>query len=139
MPRDSRVFVGQVDLELSHSIEKIVDTDGCFVHILYMFIINEQETIVNKNDILWCFEHYEEKLEKSRRFDYQVDIEGESLKFEEAGAYLIGLDLSEILLLKTKESICLFLRQFNDLYCPPVNNLLRSSRFIGNEEKFVVR
>jgi hypothetical protein len=67
-----------------------------------MFIINEQETIVNKNDILWCFEHYEEKLEKSRRFDYQVDIEGESLKFEEAGAYLIGLDLSGILLLKPK-------------------------------------
>lgn len=86
-------------------------------------------------DIWFCLKYYEENGGTTRRFDCaDVTVEGEWLTFEEAGAYLIGLDLKAIITPEAKKAACTFLTLFRSLYSPAANILLGILNLLGNGE-----
>jgi len=56
-----------------------------------------EERARDLSDILYCFEHYEQSANTSRRFDYAgAEVEGSPLTFDEAGAYLLGTEVARL-------------------------------------------
>jgi len=88
-------------------------------------------------DITYCLEHYEEAPLSDRRYELVGKfLQGLTLKYEEAGAYLLGRDLSQIAEPESNEMVRSFLHQFEDPYCEPIGIVLREQqRFGGNADR----
>jgi predicted nucleotidyltransferase len=86
-------------------------------------------------DMVYCFEHYEESIEESRRFDLAgVEIKGEPVEFEEAGAYLLGLEVAKLARPSSLVAVHQFLEVVSDEFTRPIVQILREEgRILDNE------
>ena len=83
-------------------------------------------------DILYCFEHYEQNPGESRRFDYAAaEVEGKALTYEEAGAYLLGMEVGALAKHNSLTIVRQFLDSIPDEFAPAIFQIL-------SEEKRVV-
>lgn len=86
-------------------------------------------------DMAYCFEHYEEALEGSRRFDLAgTMVEGQPVQFEEAGAYLLGTEVAKLAKPKSLRAIRSFLDGIQDEYARPISQIIYQERRIANAE-----
>lgn len=86
-------------------------------------------------DVVFCFEHYEEVLEGSRRFDLTgVTVDGHPVQFEEAGAYLLGIDVAKLARPKSLVAVRKFLDMFSDEYARPISQILTEERRLADNE-----
>jgi len=76
-------------------------------------------------DILYVLEHYEEVSISERRFEI---LEAPNLSYEERGAYLLGMELRNILAYEEVEMVLLFLEDFKNKFSVPVQTLSREAR-----------
>jgi predicted nucleotidyltransferase len=83
-------------------------------------------------DILYCFEHYETRPGESRRFDLAgTVVNSVPLMFDEAGAFLLGIEVATL----AKPNSLIFARRFVDMFS---NEFVRPVSQILAEEKRLV-
>ncbi len=94
-----------------------------------------EERARDLGDMVYCFEHYEESVEESRRFDLAgVEVEGQPVEFEEAGAYLLGLQLAKLARPSSLVAVHQFLELITDEFARPIVQILREEgRILDNE------
>lgn len=86
-------------------------------------------------DVVYCFEHYEEALEGSRRFNLAgTMVEGQPVQFEEAGAYLLGTEVAKVAKPKSLGAIRSLLDGIQDEYARPISQIIYQERRIANDE-----
>ncbi len=86
-------------------------------------------------DVVYCFEHYEETLGESRRFDLTgITVEGQPLQFGEAGAYLLGIDVAKLAKPKSLMAVHKFLDRIPEEYARPIGQILHQERRIADKE-----
>jgi len=94
-----------------------------------------QERAKDLADVVHCFEHYEESLEGSRRFDVAgVTVEGQPVRFDEAGAFLLGAELATLARPKSLVTVRGFLERVPDEYAMPISQILAEERRAGDNE-----
>lgn len=82
-------------------------------------------------DVVYCFEHYEEHPERSRRFELVgVTAEGQPVRFEEAGAYLLGIEVAKLAKPRSLIAIGKFLDRIPDEYARAISQILSEERRI---------
>jgi len=86
-------------------------------------------------DMVYCFEHYEESIEDSRRFELVgVEAERQPVAFEEAGAYLLGIEVANLAKPESLVAIHRFLDMITDEFARPIVQILREERRIFDNE-----
>jgi hypothetical protein len=82
------------------------------------------------------FERYEE--DDGRRFEaIGATVDDAPITFEEAGAYLVGVDAARLARPKSREVIRAFLTGFTDEYAQPVNRVLAEEQRSHSERRRV--
>jgi predicted nucleotidyltransferase len=80
-------------------------------------------------DILYCFDHYEENAEESRRFDYAgAEVESKAVTYEEAGAYLLGLEVAALAKPGSLNIVRRFLDSIRDEFAPAISQILSEEK-----------
>lgn len=80
-------------------------------------------------DILYCFEHYEQNLGESRRFDYAAaEVEDKALTYEEAGAYLLGMEVGALAKHGSLNIVRRFLDSIRDEFAPAISQILSEEK-----------
>ncbi len=94
-----------------------------------------EERARDLGDMVYCFEHYEESVEESRRFDLVgVEAEGQPVEFEEAGAYLLGVEVAKLARPSSLVAVHQFLDVITDEFARPIVQILREEgRILDNE------
>jgi len=85
-------------------------------------------------DLIDAFTRYEE--ESDRRFElFDVSVDSLPLRFEEAGAYLLGTDVAALAAPKTRSVIQAFLAGLTDEYSRPIGQALMEEKRTGSDER----
>ena len=85
-------------------------------------------------DLVDAFERYEE--DDGRRFELVgATVDDAPVAFEEAGAYLLGVDAARLARPKSREVIRAFLTRFTDEYAGPVSRVLAEEKRIHSEDR----
>ena len=87
-------------------------------------------------DIVYCFEEYEAAPGQSRRFDHAgTEVDGEAVTFEEAGAFLLGMEVAVLAKPKSVEIVRRFLSTIPDGFARPVSQILSEEKRLVDTEK----
>lgn len=87
-------------------------------------------------DLVEAFERYEE--DDHRRFELiNTAVDDAPIAFEDAGAYLLGLDTARLVRPKSREVIRAFLARFTDEYAAPVSRVLAEEQRTHSEGRRV--
>ncbi|MFQ5791347.1 MAG: hypothetical protein ACE5JI_12820 [Acidobacteriota bacterium] len=85
-------------------------------------------------DLAYCCEHYEEGGE--RRFELSgLSADGELVQFEDAGAFLLGLDVAELAKEKALLAVRAFVHTISDEYAGAINKILNEERRLDDAEE----
>jgi predicted nucleotidyltransferase len=89
----------------------VVSIPGLILTKVVAYMDRPAERARDLIDILYCFEHYEQTAGESRRFVHAgTQVEGEAISYEEAGAFLLGIEVAAL----AKPSSCDIVRRFLD-------------------------
>lgn len=95
-----------------------------------------EERARDLSDVVRYFEHYEEGDGESRRFEVgEVTVEARPVEFEEAGAYLLGIEVAELAKPKSLIPVRKFVTEFSDEYARPILQVMREEGRILNNER----
>ena len=92
------------------------------------------ERVRDLRDIVDHFEHYQEDGERRFEIGIDVTIDGESLEYEYASAYLLGLDVAAISTNKSVAAVRRLLGIIADEYAAPIRQILSAERRIETAE-----
>lgn len=113
----------------------VVPIPGMMLLKLVAYQDRPEERARDLTDVVYCFEHYEERLETSRRFDLiGITVEGQQLQFEEAGAYLLGIEVAGLARPRSLVAVRKFLDRISDEYARPISQILIEERRIADTE-----
>lgn len=135
----------QEALECAHDEEvapgltlPVVSIPGLILTKIVAYLDRPEERTRDLVDILYCFEHYEQAAQTSRRFDRAgTVVEGSLLTYEEAGAYLLGTEVACL----AKPNSFVVVRQFlnkllADEYTRPVSQIIAEEhRLLDSEQR----
>lgn len=80
-------------------------------------------------DILYCFGHYETALGESRRFDHAgTQVNDKPLAYEEAGAFLLGIEVAALAKPKSLAIVRRFHGTISDEFARPISQILTEER-----------
>ncbi|MFQ5848910.1 MAG: nucleotidyl transferase AbiEii/AbiGii toxin family protein [Candidatus Methylomirabilales bacterium] len=126
----------QVEVAPGFSL-RVVTIPGLVLLKIVAYQDRPEERARDLSDIVHCFEHYEEAIEGSRRFDLAGGtVDGEPVAFEEAGAYLLGIEVAGLARPRSLLAVTRFLDMIPDAYARPISQLLSGERrFLNNESR----
>jgi predicted nucleotidyltransferase len=130
-------FAGSVEHEIASGLRVRVVTPPALV-ILKIIAYQDRPHERSKDlvNLVEAFERYEE--EDTRRFELvNARVDDAPIAFEEAGAYLLGIDASRLARPKSREVISAFLTKFTDEYAEPVSRTLAEEQRIHSERRRV--
>ncbi len=115
---------------------RVVPIPGLVLLKIVAYQDRPEERARDLSDVVYCFEHYEEDIAQSRRFNLVgVDVIGEPVEFEEAGAYLLGADMARLAGPRSLFAVRRFLEMIPDEYSRPISQILREERRMVNNER----
>ncbi len=88
-------------------------------------------------DILYCFEHYETATSENRRFDHAgTQVNDKPLSYEEAGAFLLGIEVAVLAKPKSLAIVRRFYGAIADEYARPISQILTEGRhFVDSDAR----
>jgi predicted nucleotidyltransferase len=88
-------------------------------------------------DILYCFAHYDTRQGESRRFDLAgTVVNGVPLMFDEAGAYLLGIEVTALAKPNSLIIARRFVEIFSDEFARPISQILaEEKRLMDNDAR----
>lgn len=115
---------------------RVVPIPGLVLLKLVAYQDRPEERARDLTDVVYCFEHYEGRIEESRRFDLTgVTVEGQPIQFDEAGAYLLGTEVAGLARPKSLDAVSRFLKILADEYAKPIGQILTQERSFTNNER----
>lgn len=124
------------DEEIAQDLKlPVVTIAGLVLTKVIAYMDRPQERARDLIDILYCFEHYEATGEQSRRFDYAgTMLDGEELAYEEAGAFLLGIEVAALAKSESLDIVLRFLDSIRDEFAPAVSQILTGEkRFVDTD------
>lgn len=113
----------------------VVTIPGLVLLKIAAYLDRPAERARDLTDIVLCLEHYEGNGGENRRFSLAgVEVEGQPIQFDEAGAFLVGADLAGLATERSKAEIRRFLGLLPDEYARPINQILREEARVLDEE-----
>lgn len=114
---------------------RVVPIPGLVLLKIVAYQDRPEERARDLSDVVYCFEYYEEDIVQSRRFDLVgVDVIGEPVEFEEAGAYLLGTEVARLASPKSLLAARRLIDMIPDEYSRPISQILREERRMINNE-----
>ncbi|MCI0484937.1 MAG: nucleotidyl transferase AbiEii/AbiGii toxin family protein [candidate division NC10 bacterium] len=114
---------------------RVVPIPGLVLLKIVSYQDRPEERARDLSDVVYCFEHYEEDIVQSRRFDLVgVDVIGEPVEFEEAGAYLLGTEVARLASPRSLLAARRLIDMIPDEYSRPISQILREERRMINNE-----
>lgn len=114
----------------------VVTVPGLILLKVVSYLGRPEERTRDLLDIVYCFEQYESAVGQSRRFDYcaGVEVDEKSITFEEAGAFLLGIEVAGVARPKSLQVVRGFLDGVSDEYAKPIGQILaQEKRILDNE------
>ncbi len=116
----------------------VVTIPGLVLLKIVSYLDRPEERARDLIDIVYCFEQCEKAPGRSRRFDHAVgtEVDGKEVTFEEAGAYLLGIEVARL----AKPNSLLVVRRFSntipDEYARPIAQILtEEGRLLDSQER----
>jgi predicted nucleotidyltransferase len=96
-----------------------------------------EERTRDLSDVVRYFEHYEGGNGEGRRFEIgEVTVEARPVEFEEAGAYLLGIEVARLAKPKSLIAVRTFVKEFSDEYARPILQIMKEEgRILNNESR----
>jgi predicted nucleotidyltransferase len=114
----------------------VVTIPGLVLTKVVAYMDRPEERVRDLIDILYCFEHYEATGGQSRRFDHAAtEVDGKAVTFEEAGAFLLGMEVAVLAKPKSVEIVRRFLSTIPDGFARPVSQILSEEKRLADSEK----
>ena len=114
----------------------VVTVPGLILLKMVSYLSRPEERARDLLDIVYCFEQYESAVGQSRRFDYcaGVEMDNKPITFEEAGAFLLGIEVAGVARPKSLQVVRRFLDGVSDEYAKPIGQILtQEKRMLDNE------
>jgi predicted nucleotidyltransferase len=115
----------------------VVTIPGLVLTKIIAYLDRPEERARDLIDILYCFQHYETKPGASRRFDLaDVQANDKPLSYEDAGAYLIGIEIAALAKPNSLAAVHQFVQRMSDEFARPIGQLLaQERRLVDNEHR----
>lgn len=116
----------------------VVTIPGLVLTKVVAYLDRPEERARDLIDIVYCFEQYETAVGLSRRFDHSVgvEVEGKPITFEEAGAFLLGMEVADLAKPNSLLLVRRFLEKISDEYARPIAQILaEEGRLLDSEER----
>jgi predicted nucleotidyltransferase len=121
-------FAASVEREVAPGLRvRVVTAPALVILKIVAYQDRPYERGKDVGDVVEVFERYEE--DDGRRFEaIGATVHDAPITFEEAGAYLVGVDAARLARPKSREVIRAFLARFTDEYAEPVSRVLAEER-----------
>jgi len=88
-------------------------------------------------DMIYCFERYEQAAGESRRFDHAgTEVEGKTVTYEEAGAFLLGIEVATLAKPMSLDIVRHFLGVIQNEFAIPISQILsEEKRLVDSDER----
>lgn len=107
----------------------VVSIPGLILTKVVAYMDRPAERARDLIDMLYCFERYELASGESRRFDYAgTEVEGKGVTYEEAGAFLLGIEVATLAKPKSLDVVWRFLNMIPDEFARPISQILSEER-----------
>jgi predicted nucleotidyltransferase len=128
-------FAASVEREVAPGLRvRVVTAPALVVLKIVAYQDRPHERGKDVADVVEVFERYEE--DDARRFELiGTAVDGAPIAFEEAGAYLLGIDAARLARPKSREVIGAFLARFTDEYAEPVSRVLAEEKRIHSDDR----
>lgn len=115
----------------------VVTIPGLVLLKIVSYLDRPEERARDLIDILYCFEQYEKSVGQSRRFDYAgIGVDGKEVTFDEAGAFLLGVEVAALARPNSLSLVRRFLDNISDEYARPIAQILtEQKRLLDSEER----
>ncbi len=115
----------------------VITIPGLVLTKVIAYMDRPEERVRDLIDTLYCFEHYEMATRQSRRFDTAgADVDGSAVTFEEAGAFVLGMEVAALAKPKSLEIVHHFLDMISDEFARPVSQILsEEKRLVDSKER----
>jgi len=128
-------FAAAVEREIAPELRvRVVTAPALVILKIVAYQDRPHERSKDLADLVDAFERYEE--DDGRRFELVgATVDDAPIAFEEAGAYLLGVDAARLARPKSREVIRAFLTRFTDEYAGPVSRVLAEEKRIHSEDR----
>jgi predicted nucleotidyltransferase len=115
----------------------VVTIPGLVLTKIVAYMDRPQERARDLIDILYCFEHYEETAGQSRRFDHAgTMIDDKEVAYEDAGAFLLGIEVKALAKPESLEIVLRFLASIRDEFAPAISQILtEEKRLVDTDDR----
>ena len=115
----------------------IVSIPGLILTKIVAYMDRSAERARDLIDILYCFEQYEQTAGESRRFVYAgTQVEGGAITYEEAGAFLLGIEVATLAKPSSRDIVRRFLDGIPDEFAPAVSQILsEEKRLVDSDDR----
>lgn len=115
----------------------VVTIPGLVLTKVIAYMDRPEERARDLIDIFYCFEHYETAPGQSRRFDHAgTGVEDRPLTYEEAGAFLLGIEVADLAKPKSLDIVRRFLDIIRDEFARPISQILtEEKRLVESDER----
>jgi len=130
-------FAASVEREVAPGLSvRVVTAPALVVMKIVAYQERPHERGKDVADVVEVFERYEE--DDGRRFELiGATVDDAPIAFEEAGAYLVGVDAAPLARPKSREVIRAFLIGFTDEYAEPLSRVLAEEKRVHSEDRRV--
>lgn len=130
-------FAASVEREVAQGLSvRVVTAPALVILKIVAYQDRPHERGKDVADVVEVFERYEE--DDDRRFDLiGATVDDTPIAFEEAGAYLVGVDAARLARPKSREVIRVLLTRFTDEYAEPVSRVLAEEKRTHSEDRRV--
>ena len=115
----------------------VVSIPGLILTKVVAYMDRPAERARDLIDMLYCFERYEQAAGESRRFDHAgTEVEGKTLTYEEAGAFLLGIEVAALAKPKSLDIVRRFLGMFQNEFARPISQTIsEEKRLVDSDER----
>jgi len=115
----------------------VVSIPGLILTKVVAYMDRPAERARDLIDMLYCFERYEQAAGESRRFDHAgTEVEGKTLTYEEAGAFLLGIEVAALAKPKSLDIVRRFLGMFQNEFARPITQTIsEEKRLVDSDER----
>jgi predicted nucleotidyltransferase len=115
----------------------VVTIPGLVLTKVIAYLDRPEERARDLIDILYCFEHYETNPGASRRFELpESQVNDALLKYEEAGAFLLGIELAALAKPNSLATVRRFVETISDEFVRPISQILaEEKRLVDNDAR----
>jgi predicted nucleotidyltransferase len=107
----------------------VVSIPGLILTKVVAYMDRPPERARDLIDIIYCFERYEQAAGKSRRFDYTgAKADDEPVTYEEAGAFLLGIEVATLAKPGSLDIVHRFLDGISNEFAPAISQILSEER-----------